>query len=338
MRRRIVGARDRERAIGLAERLAQRGNRLGRHAGARAGRGGIEIRDRLGERREVEARVRRYLAILDQHVEHAPRDVGLRAGRRRDPVVALRRRHAEPRSDVGRAADSQRAAPILRRAKQRILARELHRRLPRLEEVRAERNQHLGLIDSIGRQIAPAKQRLRRDARRLLVDCFVKYRARRILRSDKRQRDFLEGRTLRRPEERDAILARLRRRRQPVVEQFPGFVPRHCPQRAVAAANLRMRQSVRIVQSLQRSLPARAQSALSDRIGGIALELDDAPFTDSRDHAASGRALCAGRRKEARYSRHYVFIGHDVRNQLARRRLAAGQRGSRARSRGQLDE
>src|SRR5277367_3224993 len=84
-----------------------------------------------------------------------------------------------------------------------------------------------------------------------------------------------------------------------------------------------MRQSVRIVQSLQRSLAARAQSALPDRIGGIALELDDAPFTDSRDHAASGRAFCAGRRKEARYSRHYVFIGHDIRNQLARRRLAA---------------
>jgi hypothetical protein len=99
-----------------------------------------------------------------------------------------------------------------------------------------------------------------------------------------------------------------------------------------------MRQPVRIVQALQRSLPTRAQSALSNRIGGIALELDDPPFTDSRDYAASGRALCAGRRKEARYSRHYVFIGHDVRNQLARCRLAAGQRGCRARSRSQLDE
>src|SRR5208283_44941 len=98
-----------------------------------------------------------------------------------------------------------------------------------------------------------------------------------------------------------------------------------------------MRQSVRVVQTLQRSLPARAQSALSDRIGGIALELDDAPFTDSRNDAASGWAFWAGRREEARHSRHYVFVGHDVRNQLARRRLAAGQRGSRARSRGQLD-
>ncbi len=127
MCRRIVGARDRERTLSLAERLAELRDRLDRHAGACAGRRRIEIFYRLAERREIEARARRNLAVLDQHVEHAPRNVGLRTRRRRDPVVALRRRHAQSRTDVRRTADSQRAATILRRAELRILAREFHR-------------------------------------------------------------------------------------------------------------------------------------------------------------------------------------------------------------------
>ena len=209
MCRRIVRAGDRERSVRFAERLAESRDSFDRHTGARARRGRIEIFDRLAQRREVEARVGRDHSLLDQNVEHAPRHIRLRARRRRYPVVALRRRHAEPRTDVSRASYRQCAASLLRRAEQRVLAREFHRRLPGLEKVRAEGYQNFSLIDSIGRQIAPSEQRLRCDARRLLIDCLVKYRTRRIVGADKRQRDFPEGGALRRAQERNAILARL---------------------------------------------------------------------------------------------------------------------------------
>ncbi len=338
MSRRIVRARDRQRAVRPAERLAETENSFDWHTGPRAGGSRIEIRDRLGERREIEARVLRNPALLDQNVEHAPRNIGLRTRSSRDPVVALRRRHAQPRADVDGAADAQRAAPLMRRAKQRVLTREFHRRLPGLEKIRTERNQHFGLIDSIRRQVAPPKDRFRRNPRRFLVDGLVKYRARRAIGAEKRERDFSEGRALRRTEERDAVLARLRRRRQPVAEHFVRFVPRNRPDRAVAAANLRMRQAIGIVQALQRRLSPRAQRTLANWIGRIALQLDDPPFPDSRHHTASRRALRTRRGKKTRHAGNYVLIGHHVRDQLPRRRLAARDRRRRTRSRGQLDE
>ncbi len=210
--------------------------------------------------------------------------------------------------------------------------------MPRLEKVRAERNQYFGLIDSIGRQIAAAEKHLCRRAGRLIVDCFVKYRARRIVRTDEGSRYLFEGRPLRRAEERDAILARLRRPAEPVAEHLLGFVPRHFPQRTVAAANLRTRQPVRIVQPLQRRLPPRTQTALTDRIRGISLELDHPPFADSRDHAASRRTLGTGRREKTGDAGDDVLVRHHVRDKLARRRLASRHRRRRSRSRGQLDE
>src|SRR5208282_2226032 len=161
------------------------------------------------ERREIEARILRNPALLDENVEHAPRNIGLRTRSSRDPVVALRRRHAQARADVDGAANGKPAAPLMWRAQQRVLAREFHRRLPGLEKVRTEGNQHLGLINSIRRQVAAPKDRLRRNPRRFLVDRLVKYRARRAVSTEKRERDFSEGRALRRTEERDAVLARL---------------------------------------------------------------------------------------------------------------------------------
>src|SRR5208283_1992650 len=283
-------------------------------------------------------RILRNPALRDQNVEHAPRNIGLRTWSSRDPVVALRRRHAEPRADVSGAANRQRAAPLMRRAEQRVLAREFHRRLPDLEKVRTEGNQHFGLIDSIRRQIAPPKDRFRRSPRRFLVYGLVKYRARRAISAEKRERDFPEGRALRRTEERHAILARLRRRRQPVAEHFVRFVPRNRPERAVVAANLRMRQAIGIVQTLQRRLSAGAQRTLAYGIGRISLQLDDAPFPDSRHHAASRRTLRTRRGKKTWHAGDYVLIGHHVRDQLPRRRLAARDRRRRTRSRGQLDE
>jgi len=338
MSRRIVRARDCQRAVGPAERLAEPGNGFHRHAGPRARGSRIEIRDRLAERREIEARVLRNPALLDENVEHAPRNIGLRTRSSRDPVVALRRRHAEPRAEVGGAANGKRAAPLMWRAEQRVLTREFHRRLPGLKKVRTEGNQHFGLIDSIRRQIAPPKDRFRRNPRRFLVDGLVKYRARRAISAEKRERDFSEGRALRRTEERHAVLARLRRRRQPVAEHFVRLVPRNGPDRAVVATNLRMRKAIGIVQTLQRRLSPGAQRTLANGIGRISLQLDDAPFPDSRHHTASRRALRTRRGKKTRHAGNYVLVGHHVRDQLPRRRLAARDRRRRTRSCGQLDE
>src|SRR5882757_873442 len=99
-----------------------------------------------------------------------------------------------------------------------------------------------------------------------------------------------------------------------------------------------MRSAIGIVEALQRRLSSRAQSATANWVTGITLELDDPPFSDSRDNAASRGTLRAGRREKTRDARHDILVGHHIWNQLARGRLASGDSRRRARGRRELDK
>ncbi len=262
-------------------------------------------------------------------MQDCQREHRLGAGGRGNPFVALRRRHVKSRADVNRATDCERAVAILRRAKFRILTRELDRRAPGFEEVRSKGKQHFGLIDSICGKIAPSEHQLCGLARGLIAKRLVIDGEVRLPCAEERRADFLQRRARRRPDHRDPIVAGGGRLLQMIDEQLQCIVPGNFVELAIRAAQHRRAQAVGIVESLQTRLPARTDGALADGIAGIALQLDDASFANLRDEAASGRAFTASGGVKRRHAGDDVLIGHDVGDQLACRRLASGDRGGR---------
>jgi hypothetical protein len=123
---RVVGARQRNRALGLAERLAHPHDRLGRHTSLLSNCRRLKASDQLAQRVEVYPRVARHPSLFDQHVEHAQRDGRLVARVGGYPLVAFGRRHGHQRADVGGPRKGQLAAALLGRAEGGVLAMELN--------------------------------------------------------------------------------------------------------------------------------------------------------------------------------------------------------------------
>ena len=92
--------------------------------------------------------------------------------------------------------------------------------------------------------------------------------------------------------------------------------------------HLRRLHAVGIVESLQRSLAARAQAACVHGVVRIALDLDRAPLARLDQHAAACRTLAAGAGVPVGHAREDVGGCHQVRDPLLRRRRCAARCGS----------
>jgi len=83
------------------------------------------------------------------------------------------------------------------------------------------------------------------------------------------------------------------------VLELPARVPHHW-----------VRDTIRVVESLERRLPTRAEPPAIDRGVRIALELDGPSLTHAHAHTASRRTFAAGRGVIRRGTRYLVFGLH----------------------------
>src|SRR4029079_9608261 len=97
-------------------------------------------------------------------------------------------------------------------------------------------------------------------------------------------------------------------------------------------------EAIRVIQTLKRRLPARAERAVAERMIGISLELYRSTVARFGDDTETRRAFAAGGGVIRRYARHGLIGRHEIRDQLPRGLIARGDRERCARCAEDLEE
>jgi hypothetical protein len=269
-------------------------------------------------------------AFVHDHLEHGEGERPLRARRIADPLVGVGSRHGQPRLDVHEGA----RLPAGERVHLREGGRVAHRREPGLEEVGAEGDQIAGLLDRIlGNRVAAEGGAVGR-ADRLQPERLVGDAGPRAQRLRPLVEEAGEAARLEPGHQRDLpALLGAREGAELVGEDLLGGLPRReLPVHHGAP------KAIRMVQPLERGVPADAETSPVDGMVGIALELDDTAVAVLREHAAAGGALAADRGEVGGHARDDILRGRDVRVELLRGRPAPGGGGRRAGDRDDPEE
>ena len=313
--------------LGVAEHLGHLLDRLGGNA---ARLGGLLDVDRGHGFSEAPV----DQSLIDHRLQHGQRDEPLGSRSIADPVVGIRCGHRLPRLDV-----NERAGPAPGEAvRSREATRVADVRQPRLDEIGAEGQHDLGVLEGVVRHDVAAEHLVIRRTDGLVAEW---------LEGDARAR----AHALHPPIEEDGLATILELSHDRDGASLPGLaqltglvghelerlVPRHRLQR-VAVTPLRAGETVRVIDLLQRRLAAHAERALIDRMVGIPLELHDAAVAVAREHAAAGWALTAHGREIRRDAGHDLLVRHHERQDPLGRLLAAGHGCGGARRRDDLEE
>ena len=312
----------RERARDLADAVG------GEAGGAAHGFGrhpGDEVADAGGLFRRHA--LRPLLAHDDLHHGRGHEALGL--GGDGVPGVGARPGHREAGLDL----HEPRRAAVADPARPRVVAGEPGRRAERLQEVRPERDHHLGPGEVVVGDLPAPEDALVGGADRLVAERLVADPAR--PEGGRPARDEPgEGAGQRRRDQRHAVAAaRLVERLQPVDEILLRLFPRdrieHAPprRRVGDAATVGPGDAIGVVQPLQRGLAPHAEPAAVDGVLGVALDLDRPALPGADADAAAGRALPADAGVPRGDAGNDVVGGHhEGDDPLGRHRRAGGGR------------
>ena len=313
-------AADRERGPRTAEHLGDLDELPNRNAAGLGRLLHVDLRHRV---RELPVRG----AGLDQDFENCEGHQSLGARRVPDPFVGARCRDRLP----GLHVDERPGAAIAERVHAGEAARVPDAREPRLEEIRAEGEEHLRFLERVVRNgVAPERHAVR-GAERFVPEWLERHPGPRAdrLREPIEQRAETPRLELRHERDRPA-LARLTKRRDLLGDDLQRVVPADRRDGA-ALPSLRSGEAVRVIQPLKRRVPSRAERALIHRMIGIALQLHHAAIAVSRNHAAPAGTLATDGREPAGDSRHHLLVRHHQRQDALGRRTTprGGRRGGR---------
>ena len=221
---------------------------------------------------------------------------------RGDPFVGIHAGQRQPRADVHELGHRRGPAGIERvRAREAVL--EFDGGEPGIEEVRTEGEDVLCIPEVVGGYTGGAERHAVAGAERFEGERLVAHApAADLLHPLVHQ--IAERRLLGAAQEHDAFALRLADLRR---ESLDGAVPIDVFENAAGVADHRMRNAIRIVEALQRRLPAGAQPAAIDRRIGIPLQLHRAAFTDTHPDAAARRALATCRGVVGRGARNLIL-------------------------------
>ena len=312
---RIAGCRaaaHRQRWPGGRELSRQRVDVRGLHVGDRRQRLGRVRRHERSDPVEVRTNALVRQPVRDDGVHEREREGRFRPGPDGNPPVRV-----EPGERQARAREHEASERIRRAAapERRVLPCELHVRHPRLEEVGAERQHEVRLVEPIRRDFGPTHDHRRSAAERLVVERLAEQTPIALHEREPLAREPLErsGRQL--PNPRNAARSARPRLAQLLCQCRLGVVPAHGLIRTVAFSKQRPPESVRIVKRLNGRLAAHAQGASVHRMLRIALDFDDPRVNGLGEHTAARRTLAACRGDERRFARDDVVGSHEIGNE-----------------------
>ena len=235
--------------------------------------------------------------------------------------------------------DERAGAAVAERVHAREGPRVVHVREPGLDEVGAERQDGLGVLERVVRDRVAIERDLVRGADRLVGEGLQGHAGTcpEGLPPSVEQPTEVPVLELRDDGDRPALAAVLERG-DLVRDDLRGGVPRCGLESGAAFTNHRSGDPVRMIEALERSLASQAERARVDRVVGVPLELDDAPLAIARDDAAAGRALPAHGREPGGNTRHELLVRHHQRKNGLAGLLASAARGGRAGHRDDLEE
>jgi hypothetical protein len=293
-RHRQTGARRGEFPREALDRLGAEPGLLRRHGRSERGEGGREPHPIIAP-------------LGEQHVRHRQRQRRFRTRLDRHPFVGVEAGEVPARGGIDELGDIALGEPVGPGEAALIL----DRRAPALQEIGPEGDDVLRLAEVMRRHLVEPEDLTVGGAHRLVIKAFVAHQP-----PAERRGPF--GKEIREGAARGAA-----DHRHPVAglaqlagEPGDGVIPGDLHEAAVGGPGHRRLDPARVVEALQRGLPAGAELALVDRVLGIALELDRASLAGAYVHAAPGGALGAGARVPGRYAGHLILGLHQVGHQL----------------------
>ncbi len=278
-----VGPRDRdapadgEPRLGAGERFRDVLDGLDTHTALVRGALHVDRRDRFAE-----ASIGR--SLVDHHTQDRQGEQPFRARRVADPFVRVRRRQGLTRLDV----DERARASVPERVHAGEGPRVVDVREPRLDEVGAEGQHDLGVLERVVRNRVTAEREAIRRADRLVGERLQGHARARAERLRPAIEHPAQTAVLELCHDRDrAALAAGAERPDPVGDGLGGGVPRGALESRASLADLGAGDAIGMIEALERGLAAHAERAGIDGMVGVALELDDPTLAIARDDAAA---------------------------------------------------
>ena len=274
-------------------------------------------------------------SLVDHHAQDREREQPFCSGGIADPFVRVRRRQRLTRLDV----DERAGAAVAERVHAREGPGVVHVREPGLDEVGAERQDGLGVLERVVRDRVAIERDLVGGADRLVGEGLQGDPGTRPERLHPAVEQATEVSVLELRDDGDRpALAAGPERGDLVRDDLRRGVPRGGLESGAAFANHRSGDPVGMIETLERGLAPHAERARVDRMVRVSLELDDAPLAIARDDAAAGRALPAHGREPRGDARHELLVRHHQRKNGLAGLLASAARGGRAGHRDDLEE